>query len=458
MNRPSLLVILCLSNACASPRYAGETHSVNLDDPVRYQLSYIDVALGAGKAEEVRTTYRKRLDGAPGDPLAHVLYGRTLADDNAAFEQYKKAVELDGDSYWAQLSLGEVYGRMDAHDRAVEALDRAASLRPRFAFAHAALGDVHRRKGDDKAARAAYEQAIDLDPHHLVAHQGLGELHLKAGDDDKALAPLALASRMDPDDVDLHLKVARLQEQTGATAEAHAHFRAATEVRDDDPQAWYGRARTARAAGMKDDAVSSLEKVLALKSYHHLARRDLADLLRERREFARALTLYRDAVKATPGDVDAHRGLGLAAEGVGGWLEALEAFAHTRKLAPEDDGAAKGLARVTASLGMTTAPISGASIEQVIDRTRLRAMGCIDKVRSSRPEFTGRLVATAVVDVTGHTTDVRMDEDTIRSPELEACVIWTLRTAQWPKGRAVTAPLVLDLTAPAAGATESGDE
>lgn len=460
MNRLYFLGILCFvggtTAGCSSPQYAGETHAVNLDDPVRYELSYIDVALRAGKSDEVRKAYVSRLHAAPADPLAHVLYGRTLGDDKAAFDQYSKAVELDPDNYWAQLSLGEVYGRMDAHDRAITALERAAALRPRFAFAHAALGDVWRRKGDTKAAKAAYQGAIDLDPHNLVAHRGLGELHLSAGEDDEALAPLALASRMDPDDVELHLKVARLQEKSGATAEAHAHYRAATEVKDDDPQAWYGRARTARAAAMQDDAVASLERVLALKSYHHLARRDLADLLRERGEHARALTLYRDAVKATPGDLDAHRGLGLAAEGTGAWLDALEAFARTRELAPQDVGAAKGLGRVTAALGMTAAPVSGASLTQVTDRARLQAMGCIDKIRSSRPEFTGRLLATATVDAKGRTTDVKLDEDTIRSPELEACVIWTLRTAQWPKGNAATAPLVLDLTA-AAGADGPGD-
>ena len=434
--------------ACAAPKYAGETHAVNLDDPVRYQLSYIDVALRSGKSDEVQRAYKAKLEAAQDDPVAHVLYGRTLSDDTAAFEQYRRAVELDADNYWAQLALGEIYGRMEAYDRAARALDRAVALRPQFAFAHAALGDVRQGQGDDKAARVAYGKAIALDPHQLVAHRGLGELHLKAGEHELALPPLALASRMDPEDVGLHLKVAQLQDRSGATAEAHAHFRAATELDDSNPQAWYGRARTAREAGMKDDAVTSLERVLALKSYHHLARRDLADLLRDRGDHQRALTLYRDAVKATPGDVDAHRGRGIAAEAVGGWLEALEAFAKTHELSPNDTEAPKALARVTAKLGMTAAPVSGASVEQVIDRSRLQAMGCIDKVRASRPEFTGKLVATATVDAQGRSTNVRIDSDTIRSNELEACVIWTLRNAQWPQGTAMEVPLILDLTAP----------
>jgi len=446
VKRPYFLAFLCFLSACSATRYAGETHAVNLDDPVRYHLSYIDVALRSGQADEVRKTYKERLDQRPDEALAHVLYGRTLGQDHAAFKEYAEAVKIDGDSYWAQLALGEVYGRMDAPDRAIEALERAVALRPRFAFAHAALGDVLRRRGDDAEARAAYARAVEMDPHNLVAHRGLGELHLAEGEDAKALPPLALASRMDPDDVALHLKVARLQEASGATAEAHAHYRAATERQGDNPQAWYGRARTARQSGMRDDAVASLERVLTLKSYHHLARRDLADLLRERGEHARALTLYRDAVKATPGDVEAHRGRGLSAEAVGAWLEALEAFDRTGALAPGDAGALQGLGRVTTALGMTTTPVSGASKEQVTDRARLQAMDCLKKLVASRPEFAGRIAATAHIDDQGRSSKVDLEEDTIRSPELEACVIWTLRSAQWPKGQAGQAPLIMDLS------------
>ena len=113
----------------------------------------------------------------------------------------------------------------------------------------------------------------------------------------------------------------------------------------------------------------------------------------------------------------------------------MEAFDRTRSLAPGDRDSLQGLQRVSASLGMTDTPVSGASKEQVTDRARLQAMGCLQKLLSSRPEFTGRIAATAIIDEQGRSFKVELDEDTIRSPELEACVIWPLRSAHWPKGQ-----------------------
>ena len=254
---------------------------------------------------------------------------------------------------------------------------------------------------------------------------------------------------MAPDDVELHLEVARLLDAAGSRAEAHAHFHAATELKPTDPQAWYGRARTARAAGLLDDAIPSLEKVLELKPYHHLARRDLADLLRARGDFGRSATLYRDAVRATPGDVTAHRGLGLAYEGLGKHFEALQAFDDALHVQAGDEVATTGITRITERLGLPGAPVKGASIQQVFDRALERITGCYTRVAGTRPELAGQLVASVEVDAAGKAVDIEVTKDGLGSPEVDACLRWTVMQAVFPPGNPVTAEFTVDLPPPA---------
>jgi len=439
------LVALVAMSACARPTFSGRTHEVNLDDPVRYHLAYINLSLRSGKRDEVVAEYKTKVDAAPKDPVARILYGRTLADDNKAFKQYQKAIELDPENYWALVGIGEVYGRMDIHQRAVESLDQAVLQRPRYAFAHAALGEVRRKKGEKDAAITAYSQAILLDPDNLVAHRGLGELYLASGSESAALRELAVAARMAPEDFDLQMKVAKLLEAAGNRAEAHAHYKLATELNSNDDRAWYGRARTAAATGLKADAIGALERVLELKSYHHLARRDLADLLREQRDFARAATLYRDAVTATPGDVDAHRGLAASYEGLSKHYEALQAYAQTLEIAADDKAAEEGRKRVLDAIGLPHSPVAGASLQQVFDRVLARVIQCYEKAKAERPELAGAVKTKVEIGEDGHAKRVELIEDGLGSPQVTACLRWSLNVASYPKGRAATVDFPVNL-------------
>jgi len=439
------LLLSALLAACAAPRFVGEAHSVNLDDPVRYHLRYIEAAIRAGRRAEVQDEYAQRLEQRSEDPIAYVLRGYTLEADSAAFDHFTKAIELDPDSYWALVALGEVYDRMEGEERAEEVLTRAVRVRPRFPFAHAALGEVYRKRRQLERAITAYLQAIELDPNSFVAHRGLGRLYLSEGDEAGALPELLLASRMAPHDFELHMEVAGLLDAAGSRADAHGHYRAATELKPSAPQAWYGRARTAREAGLLDDAVPALEKVLELKPYHHLARRDLADLLRERKDFARSATLYRDAVRATPGDVSAHRGLGQAYEGLGKVYEALVAYDEALHVDETDTPSRDGIARLLAALGTTPKRVTGASVEQVFGRARERAGGCFSKLAAARPELAGTLVVQVEIDAAGQAVGVELKEDGLQSPGLSTCVRWTLMKAVFPPQKPLTATFTVEL-------------
>lgn len=443
MRRFPVLVSVLLFG-CATPRFAGESHEANLDDPVRYHLAYIDLGHRSGQGIALREEYGKRLAESPDDPVAHVLHGRTMADDNAAFETYQQALELDQDNYWALVSVGEVHGRLDAHGEAVKALERAARLQPAYPQAHAALGDVYRKQGNDKAAALAYQRAIELDPDSLTAHRGLGQLKLNAGQRGEALAQLTVASNMAPWDFDLHLHVAELMDQTGKRAEAHDHFRAATDLNKENPRAWYGRARTARASGMTEDAIRSLERVLALQTYHHLARRDLADLLRESGDHARAVTLYRDAVTATPGDLDAHLGLARAYVGLGQRFRALEAYESLLARAPKDPRGQRQLLDLLRELGANSEPLAG-TVPQVLQRAAEVVRSCFAKVHVNRPELGGTLAARMTIDANGEATLVEVTDDTLQSDGLTTCMRWALSTAVYPRNQATTANFVVTL-------------
>jgi serine/threonine-protein kinase len=122
---------------------------------------------------------------------------------------------------------------------AIESLQKAVELDPRFAAAHAWLAIGHTElywfRGDRteervNLARASADRALELDPS-ATSHLALGIFHYHAKlDYDAALKELAIAERMRPNDFEAVFYAAAIQRRQGKWEESIANMNRAIEI------------------------------------------------------------------------------------------------------------------------------------------------------------------------------------------------------------------------------------
>jgi tetratricopeptide (TPR) repeat protein len=108
---------------------------------------------------------------------------RSLKDEftaEQALAEFRYALELQPESYWALLNIGHVYlyELMDV-DQAEIYYQQALSANEQIPNVYLYLGDVYRERGDNAAAAAWYRQALERQPDWQAALDRLASVEEK---------------------------------------------------------------------------------------------------------------------------------------------------------------------------------------------------------------------------------------------------------------------------------------
>jgi tetratricopeptide (TPR) repeat protein len=119
-----------------------------------------------------------------------------LAQDEAAIQTYRKAIELTQQQNLkdekAYLHLGKFYSRTGRYQEGLPFLEKAVDLNPKSAEAFFLLGKVLNHLGDSPRAQAALEQSVQNDPRYPDPHYLLSRIHLKRGRQEDAAKEMQL--------------------------------------------------------------------------------------------------------------------------------------------------------------------------------------------------------------------------------------------------------------------------
>jgi len=120
------------------------------------------------------------------------------SDPNKALEYLNKAISLDpkyGDAY---NNRGLVWLDKGDYDRAMADYTKAIELDPRDSTAYDNRGNIWYDKGDYYRAIADYTKAIELDSRHAIAFFNRGLVLIKQGDCDRAITDFTKAIELNP--------------------------------------------------------------------------------------------------------------------------------------------------------------------------------------------------------------------------------------------------------------------
>lgn len=247
---------------------------------------------------------------------AYVLYRRgheilqephSTASLGEAISYFTQALERDPDYAAAHAGLCAGFVATYQLSRAVEFMTvaeqscaRALSANPNLGMVYAALGDLYRETNRLEQAEAAYHSALLRNGNDVRSMLGMADVHYRQNDIDAAEMQLQKARRAQPGNWRVINESGILYFSTGRFADAAAAFRDVVFL---DPENWQVLGNMGSAllmAGSFQEAATVLEQALDI----HADQSNLSNLAIVHYylgEFDEAVTLYREAVRLSPG-------------------------------------------------------------------------------------------------------------------------------------------------------------
>ncbi len=204
-------------------------------------VSYARIAHKLERWNEAEGAFAEALRLEPSFSLAMegmgiLWYDRTDRDETESFQTardwYLRAIELDRNARALTL-LGSSYLALGDSMAALDALERAIQIDPRYEEALFNLAGMHQEK-DPARAVELLERPIEIDPDYSLAHQRLGVLRHHSGDLIQAEYHFRRSLEADPTDYWSHLYLANCFAVQGRAAEAKQTYRFVTSLQPEN--------------------------------------------------------------------------------------------------------------------------------------------------------------------------------------------------------------------------------
>jgi len=180
---------------------------------------------------------------------------------------------------------------------------QAIQIDPELYKGHYELGRISFEKKDYPAAKVSLKKAFDLNPKDADVYGMLGQMFYGLDLYEEAVDSLEIALEMSPQTHWLHLKLADtyfygLRERE----EAGRHYLQAAESSDSDPDVHFGVALFHRYKSEYIKAEKHLQKAMALDEENPKYKRELDDMLSEKKEMKPVIQKLKQAIEKNPGD------------------------------------------------------------------------------------------------------------------------------------------------------------
>jgi len=207
------------------------------------------------------------------------------------------------------------YPRQQTLDNAHKALDHAAFFGPgsRVAFDAVSLnisGDAYYERGDILSAVREFERALALDETNVNVVNSLGVCQAVLGDYDRALEQFSTALRLDQGEYMAVYNIGLIHALRGRRESALGFFLKAHELRGDVYEILLQTGKLYLEMGQPQAARPYLEHASRLKGKSGSVYRLLGDCYADLGPPEKAISAYKKAVKANPGDATALSALG----------------------------------------------------------------------------------------------------------------------------------------------------
>ncbi len=297
----------------------------------------------------------------PNDPSVYYRVGATAAEAGRyelAERAFSGLTKLAPNSAAAHFYLANVYESTGRHAQAEQQFKRALDLKPKPEMAKAAeiryrtlLGLRLLNNDEVLLARREFENVVELDPDHVVANMNLGLIYIDDDDLERAARAFERVIKVKPDELEARIRLATVYLDIAKVVDG---VRQLDYVTAHDPTGSYGeRARvllaaleqrigSQRLAAMRQYIKESdeVESALAQSPADAAALYKKAGLLMQQQKADEAISVLEKLLALEPDHVEARIQLGALLEEKGRYREAAESYAVALSLINDPERAA----------------------------------------------------------------------------------------------------------------------
>ena len=185
---------------------------------------------------------KKWVKARPGDADAWYWLGNAygkLNQHDRAIDAYREALRIDPEDVNAWYDLGATYSQIDQTDKAIEAYREALRIDPEHSDVWYDLGATYGKLKQYDKAIEAYREALRIDPEHADVWYDLGATYGKLKQYDKEIAAYLEALRINPEDVNTWYYLGITYGQINQTDKEIDAYRKALRINPKHTMAWY---------------------------------------------------------------------------------------------------------------------------------------------------------------------------------------------------------------------------
>jgi tetratricopeptide (TPR) repeat protein len=434
---------LFLACVIPTPQYSGKSNEVSFDDDLKDDVVLLDRKIARGERAESLKFYQNKITREPEVLRWQVLYAMTVENDEEAERLLSALVKKDPNIYYAYIGLGRIYERWGTRERAEAAYQAATKLNPRLEDAPLGMARVYREQQRLEQSAALYQQILEEHPRSYRAVYGQGQLALMQNDLLKAREAFVKATQWYKEYYDGWLAMATLDERQGRLQDAKAGLLRAIELRPQASEPVLLLARVNERLGLTAEAKLAYDRLSALmgttgvKKDNSLTKEIATSRAKEaisREDWEAALSSIKEAQEVDPQDASLYR---IEAEihlGRESYAKALLAYETALLTNPKDEAARAGRASVVTRLGAKEGPFTGKTENDVLASVQGMVSGCYNTTKRQFPSLAGKVTLKVQALSDGSVGQITFSEDTLKSPEVSACIEWGLRQAAFPIG------------------------
>ena len=251
-----------------------------------------------------------------------------------AYDHYEKLSQTMPENAEVWFMFGLINTELGNPESAVNCFHKAIGIDDGHVESHVNLAMLQLAGGDAQSAQRFAQQAVSLDPQFSEAWIALGRSNAMRQDYSAAEQCFLRAIQLWPECADAYFDLANIQQLKGRLDAALQACTSGLVFQANRADIWCQRATLEEHLERFADAEQSSRKAISLDPVNAQSHFILARSLLLQRRASEALSEFEYVVKASPGNVNAWKGLGSAYEALGRMKKATEALHQSLVLDP----------------------------------------------------------------------------------------------------------------------------